>query len=77
MKKTLLFAMALAAVCIMPSCEKEPAKTIAYGNAKGMNLIPYDSIIDNSCIYLDIDNDGVKDFSLDNLMMVFMKPMSF
>lgn len=66
MKRLVLFAMALAAVCIMPSCVKEPAKTITYGNDKGMNIIPYDSIIDNGSVYLDIDNDGVKDFSLDN-----------
>lgn len=66
MKRSVLFAMALAAVFVMPSCGKEPEKTITYGNAKGMNIIPYDSIIDNGSVYLDIDNDGVMDFCIDN-----------
>ena len=73
MKKTLLFAMALAAVCIMPSCGKDPKPSdeptinqITFGNYESMNVVTYDSIIDNKCIYLDIDNDGVKDFSIDN-----------
>ena len=73
MKKTLLFTLALAVVCIMPSCVKDPKPSdeptinqIAFGNYESMNVVTYDSIIDNGSIYLDIDNDGVKDFSLDN-----------
>ena len=67
MKKSLVLALALAAVCIIQSCGKEEqAKTITFGDSKGMNVVSYDSIIGNRCIYLDIDNDGVKDFSLDN-----------
>ncbi|MBQ6772334.1 MAG: hypothetical protein IJP44_15320 [Bacteroidales bacterium] len=67
MKKLLFFALVLAAVCVMPSCGKEEqAKTITFGDTKGMSVVSYDSLIDNRCIYLDIDNDGVKDFSLDN-----------
>ena len=66
MKKCSLLALAMAAICILPSCVKEQAKTITFGNTKGMNLVSYDSLIDNRCVYLDIDNDGVKDISLDN-----------
>jgi hypothetical protein len=54
MKKTLLFALALAVVCVMPSCEKEPngngqgeepsSNKITFGNYEGMDVVTYDSI---------------------------------
>ena len=54
MKRLVLFAMALAAVCIMPSCGKDPienpetpeptAETIVFGNYTGMDVVTYDNI---------------------------------
>ncbi len=54
MKKTLLFTLALAVVCIMPSCEKDPKpgedpnepniNRIVFGNYEGMDVVTYDSI---------------------------------
>ena len=54
MKKTFLFTLALAAVCIMPSCQKEPngngqgeepvANKITFGDYEGMDVVTYDSI---------------------------------
>ena len=43
MKKT-LFLVLLAAICIMPSCKKNPAQTkVVFGNGKGMSVTSYDS----------------------------------
>ena len=55
MNKTILFAMALAAVCIMPSCGKdlkpsdepsiEPtAEMIVFGNHTYMDVVTYDHV---------------------------------
>ena len=53
MKRLVLFAMALAAVCIMPSCGKDPkpndndeptAEKITFGNYEGMDVVKYDNI---------------------------------
>ena len=51
MKKMLLFAMVLAAVCIMPSCEKDPKpgedptiNQITLGDYEGMDVVTYDNI---------------------------------
>ena len=51
MKKTLLFTLALAVVCIMPSCEKDPkpgeepiTNQITFGDYEGMDVVTYDSI---------------------------------
>lgn len=40
MKKTLLFTLALATICILPSCHKapEPSKNISFGNYTGMSV---------------------------------------
>jgi len=44
MKKLLLFALALASICIMPSCKKDPTQNkVVFGNGKGMTLTSYDS----------------------------------
>lgn len=58
MKKTFLFAMALAVICIMPSCEEEPKpgdeptiNQITFGNYENMNVVTYDSIIDNIDVF--------------------------
>lgn len=69
MKKTLLFALALAAICILPSCKKDPAQTkIVFGNTKGMSVTSYEGILypvqyghyswGNT---LDLDGDGEND----------------
>ena len=55
MKKTLLFAMELAAVCILPSCEKDPkpgdepsieptAEMIVFGNHTYMDVVTYNQV---------------------------------
>ena len=51
MKRLVLFAMALAAVCIMPSCGKDPkpgeeptTNQITFGNYEGMDVVKYDNI---------------------------------
>ena len=44
MKKTLFITLFLAAICIMPSCKKDPAQTkVIFGNSKGMSVTSYDS----------------------------------
>ena len=53
MKKTLLFALALVAICIMPSCTKDPVEDgpneepatnkITFGDTRGMDVVEYDS----------------------------------
>jgi hypothetical protein len=80
MKKTLLFAIALAAVCIMPSCEKDPKpgedptiNQITFGDYEGMDVVTYDNIeweyyeYDVMSYYykqFDVNGDGTNDFSL-------------
>jgi hypothetical protein len=54
MKKTLLFTLALAVVCFMPSCGKDPKpgeepnepniNRIVFGNYEGMDVVTYDNI---------------------------------
>lgn len=44
MKKSLFLALALAIICIMPSCKKDPAQTkVVFGNTHGMSVTSYDS----------------------------------
>ena len=45
MKKTLFFVLALAVICIMPSCVKDSTKgKVIFGNDKGMSVISYEGI---------------------------------
>ena len=54
MKKSILFALALVAICIMPSCGKDPkpgeepnepfTDKIVFGNNEGMDVVTYDNI---------------------------------
>ena len=51
MKKIVLFAMALAVVCFMPSCGKDPkpgeeptTNQITFGDYEGMDVVTYDNI---------------------------------
>ena len=54
MKRLVLFAMALAVACIMPSCGKDPienpetpeptAETIVFGNHTNMDVVTYDHV---------------------------------
>lgn len=44
MKKAILFALALAAIGIIPSCTKEPVKKqVVFGNNEGMVVTPYET----------------------------------
>lgn len=44
MKKILLFAIALAAICLMPSCKKDPVtNTITFGDTRDMDVVEYNS----------------------------------
>ena len=46
MKKSLFFALAFVAICIMPSCKKDPAQAkVVFGNSEGMAVTSYDSTL--------------------------------
>ena len=69
MKKTLLIALALMAICIMPSCVKDSVKDkVVFGNDRGMSVISYEGIPlveqygHNSWGYtIDLNGDGQHD----------------
>ena len=66
MKKLLFLALALAAICIMPSCKKDPAQSkVVFGNSKGMTVTSYEGIplVEQYGhfswgYYVDLNNDG-------------------
>jgi hypothetical protein len=66
MKKTLFLVLALAAICIMPSCKKDPAQNkVVFGNGEGMSVTSYEEVPlveqygHNSWGYfVDLNNDG-------------------
>jgi hypothetical protein len=77
MKKTLLFALALAAVCIIPSCEKETngngqgeepvANKITFGDYEGMDVVIYDTILHMvGTLSMDLDQDGIDDLKVES-----------
>ena len=69
MKKTLFIALILVAICIMPSCKKDPAQSkVVFGNSKGMTVTSYEGIpLVNQYghfswgYYVDLNNDGQGD----------------
>ena len=69
MKKSLLFALALAAICIMPSCTKDPAQSkVIFGNSKGMSVTSYEGVQlvvqyghYSWGYYVDLNGDGKDD----------------
>ena len=69
MKKIPLFALALAAICIMPSCKKDTAQTkVVFGDSKGMTVTSYVGISlveqyghDSWGYYVDLNGDGQTD----------------
>ena len=69
MKKSLVFALALLAICIIPSCKKDPAQTkVVFGNGEGMSVTSYEGVPlveqygHNSWGYfVDLNNDGQND----------------
>lgn len=68
MKKTLFFALALTAICIMPSCKKY-ASEIAFGDTAGMRVATYDNTDMQSAHYesyyeIDLNNDKQCDIKL-------------
>ena len=71
MKRLVLFAMALAAVCVMPSCNKERTG-ITFGDYTGMIVTPYDTVsihntpaFPDKWLYLvDLNGDGKNNIRL-------------
>ena len=69
MKKSLFLALALAIICIMPSCKKDPAQTkVVFGDNKGMTVTSYDSspLVQQYGhfswgYFVDLNNDGQND----------------
>lgn len=69
MKKSLFLALALAIICIMPSCKKDPAQTkVVFGDSKGMTVTSYDSspLVQQYGhfswgYFVDLNNDGQND----------------
>lgn len=64
MKKFLFFALALAAICIMPSCRKIIATNgIAFGDTSHMTVTPINDTIGyvNYEENFDFDDDGISD----------------
>lgn len=83
MKKSLLFAMALAAIFIMSSCTKTSnSETIVIGDPDGMivttydsTFLPYTHTFDEDLFselykcgsFIDLNGDGVKDIQIESL----------
>ena len=71
MKKSLLFALVLATICLMPSCKKH-ASEIAFGDTVGMLVSTYDSTDMKVSLQvpweryydIDLDSDGSPDIQL-------------
>ena len=71
MKRLVLFAMALAAVCIMPSCNKERTG-ITFGDYTGMIVTSYDTVSmlhtsdfsDQWSYLVDLNGDGKNNIRL-------------
>lgn len=69
MKKTLIFALALATICILPSCKKDPAQDkVVFGKIQGMFVKYYKGIPlveqyghHSWGYYVDLNNDGQND----------------
>ena len=69
MKKTILFALVLAVVCVMPSCKKDPkpADKIIFGNTEGMNVVNYDTVLHVvGTLSMDLDQDGTDDLKVES-----------
>ena len=82
MRQPLLIALALAVVCVMPSCEKDPkpgeeptTNQITFGNYEGMDVVTFDNVeLEYSQIhdmsyyskYFDLNGDGINDFLLES-----------
>ena len=68
MKKTSFLLFVLFLVGILTSCHKEPEKSIAFGNTKGMTVTVYDSIMeyddDFHPFILDLNNNGIGDIKI-------------
>lgn len=80
MKKSLLIVLALASICLMPSCKKY-ASEIAFGDTAGMRVKTYDSTDlkysygENEKYYdIDLNKDGWADIKLTSrcVMSVFL-----
>ena len=76
MKKSLLIVLALASICLMPSCKKY-ASEIAFGDTAGMRVKTYDSTdlktSDNELekyYDIDLDKDGRADIKLTSKCLI-------
>ena len=66
MKKTIILALALAVICLVPSCKKDTANgKVVFGDDKGMTVTSYEGIpLVNQYshhswgYYVDLNNDG-------------------
>ena len=68
MKKSLFFALALTAICLMPACTKDPAQNkVVFGNSERMSLKSYEDIPLQQYNYtswgytIDLNGDGTDD----------------
>lgn len=62
MNKTPILIFAVLLTSFLASCHKEPEKSIAFGNTKGMIVENYDTRIDlGKTLALDVDADGNDD----------------
>ncbi len=83
MKKTLLFTLALAAICILPSCKKDSTQAkVVFGNSKRMSVTSYEASYEGIPLveqyghnswgyYVDLNNDGLQDvqfYSMSEIM---------
>ena len=69
MKKTVLFALALMAICVISSCKKDskPADKIIFGDTEGMNVVNYDTILHMvGTLSMDLNQDGTDDLRLES-----------
>lgn len=65
MKKTIPFLSTILLMGLLVSCHKEPEKSIAFGNTKGLNVTALNTNIGlGETLDLDIDDDGTTDLKL-------------
>ena len=69
MKKKMIIILVLAAICIMPSCTKDPAQSkVIFGDSKGMSVTSYEGVQlvvqyghYSWGYYVDLNGDGQDD----------------
>lgn len=69
MKNTLLFVLALTAICAISSCNKDPntADKIIFGNTERMSVVNYDTVLQMvGTLSMDLDQDGTDDLKVES-----------